>query len=73
MKQDNYDEFDDEDYEDILDDFNEEEYTDDAFEALEYIHTCQLMTEKEIIDDIRLFLKTYHPEYKIVRRKEINN
>ena len=58
------------DFEEIIEDFDDEEETDDAYEALEYLHNCQLMTDKEIIDDIRGYLKKYHPEYKIVRRRD---
>lgn len=65
---DDYD--DDEDVEDIIEEFNDSEEDDDAFEALEYLHNCQIMSDDEIISDIRSYLKKYHPQYKIVRRRD---
>lgn len=72
------DDFDEDDYEDDEDDDDEDEDDDsdddedeDVFETLEYVDTCQLMTRKEIIDDIKLYLRKYQPMYKVVRRKDI--
>ena len=71
-----YDDFDDDDEDDDDDDEDDEEIDDgdsedeDVYETLEYVDTCQIMTRKEIIDDIKMYLRKYQPMYKIVRRKE---
>ena len=53
--------------EEILDEFEEEGYTEDTFEALEYIKTCQICDDAEIISDIQSYLKKYHPDYRLVK------
>ena len=68
--EDEYEDDDDEDDEDEDEDDDDDE-DEDVFDTLEYIDTCQLMTRKEIIDDIKLYLRKYQPMYKIVRRKDM--
>lgn len=69
--------FDEDDYEDDDDDDEDDDCEcddssedEDVYETLEYADTNQIMTRKEIIDDIKLYLKKYQPMYKIVRRKD---
>lgn len=72
-------------YDDEIDEFNDNleddldeididmnDDSEDVFESLEYIHTCQVMTKDDIIKDINSYLKKYQPEYKIVKRKVQN-
>ena len=42
----------------------------DVYETLEYADTNQIMTRREIIDDIKMYLRKYQPMYKIVRKKD---
>ena len=68
-----YDSDDLEDYEDDddeCDDDDNESEDEDVFETLEYVDTNQIMTRREIIDDIKLYLRKYQPMYKIVRKKD---
>ena len=58
---------DDDDCDDESDEGSEDE---DVFEQLEYADTNQIMTRREIIDDIKLYLRKYQPMYKIVRKKD---
>ena len=64
-----YDEDEYEDDEDDDDSDDDDEDT-DVFETLEYADTNQVMTRKEIIDDIKLYLRKYQPMYKLIRRKD---
>jgi len=70
-----YDEDEYEDYDDDDDDEDDEDDSDsedaDVFDTLEYVDTCQIMTRKEIIDDIKLYLRKYQPMYKIIRKKDM--
>lgn len=68
--------FDEDDDDDTDDDFlddedDDEEEEDDVYDTLEYMHTCHVMTKKEIIADIKSYLRRYQPEYKVVRKKEV--
>ena len=71
------DDYDEDEYEDddCDDDDSEEDDSEDddedVLETLEYVDTCQIMTRKEIIDDIKLYLRKYQPMYKIVRKKDM--
>lgn len=62
------DEDDDEDDEDLVEDLDDED--DDVFDALEYAYTSQVQTPAEILLDIKTYLKRYHPDIKLVRKKE---
>lgn len=68
-----YDDDDDDDFDDDEDDEDDEDDDDedDAFDTLEYLHTCQMQSEREIIHDIYRYLKRYQPDFKIVKRKDI--
>lgn len=65
--------YDEDEYEDDEDDEEDDDDTedDDVFETLEYNDTCQIQTRREIIDDIKLYLRKYQPMYKVVRKKEL--
>lgn len=71
------DDYDEDEYEDDDDDDDDEETDDegtedeDVYETLEYADTNQIMTRKEIIDDIKMYLRRYQPMYKIIRRKDV--
>ena len=71
------DDYDEDDYEDDdgddddTEEDDDEDNDEDVFETLEYADTCQIMTRKEIIDDIKLYLRKYQPMYKIVRKKDM--
>lgn len=67
--EDEYEDYDDDDE----DDDDEDDDSDDAdiYDTLEYVDTCQIMTRKEIIDDIKLYLRKYQPMYKIIRKKDM--
>ena len=62
---------DEDDDEDDDDDNSDDDEDEDVFETLEYVDTCQIMTRREIIDDIKLYLRKYQPMYKIVRKKDM--
>jgi hypothetical protein len=66
------DDFDEDEYEDDDDDDDDDICTDDdedIFESLEYADTNQIQTRREIVDDIKMYLRKYQPMYKIIRRK----
>ena len=67
-----FDDDDDDDDDDYLEDESaDEEEEDDVYDTLEYMHTCRVMSKKEIITDIKAYLRRYQPEYKVVRKKEV--
>lgn len=74
--EDEYDDYEDNDDDDDDDDDDdspdvvEDDDDDDLYGTLEYLDTCQIMTRKEIIDDIAQYLRRYQPLYKIIKRKD---
>ena len=58
------DDIDDELFEDDCedDDDDDDDEDEDAYESLKYLDTCQVMSRREIISDIKLYLKDYQPD-----------
>ena len=68
--------YDEDEYEDDDDDEDDEDDSsddddDDVYDTLEYNDTCQVQSRKEIIDDIKRYLRRYQPLYKLVRKKDM--
>lgn len=60
----------DEDEDDDDDDEDDDDEDEDLYGTLEYLDTCQILTRKEIIDDISTYLRRFQPKYKIIKRKD---
>jgi hypothetical protein len=67
---DDLEDYEDDDDDDECDEDDNDSEDEDVFETLEYVDTNQIMTRREIIDDIKLYLRKYQPMYKIVRKKD---